>query len=1006
MLEAIVEQQSSQDGPSELSLATYDAAEGQYCTLDLALPDNLTFCAHGLVCVPQRQQSTPGGEPASSVYPPGVCAQPILGVLLPEAFPPRFPVPLAYFPLSTPGLASYPDGAYRSQDFRASLTADTRFGQVLQCDQTKASGAPQFVRLDPVPYAANGSFAINLFAKMRQKDLQSSLFSYLFSHVGANETDMDMGPNKVHLFVPGQTSAFYGISVRSILRDRVDKDLGRPSQVWLDTSGHIGNDQPGRFLEDGVEVDDGEWHMVTLTTLSGQARSSLEVVPSTLPAVAATALPAGYALYLDGTLRAVLKPGVKRSTANESDAAVQVTGGAPADLDGPITLCGRSDLSVERFFSGQLSNLMLFDTALTEDEVAELYSSYSQQSIQYPVGEISAATNQELLEGGRCAMPFSLGGRLHYKPVFLQGFLSCPSQDNNKWLPAAKPAALPNEDLNLTAYGVADGASLGPIIRALPRVTTSGQMCMLRPSEQANGSTYADCVQEGDREVCQVAGGFMQECAPVITLNKSSTNCVKPGIRQARKAGVSRGTKEFVTCVSIKGQEFCQTESQSWIQCPEASLQRKTVTGVPCRIPFEFNGMVHSDCIIDVKQQFAAVCPVADDSQGLVECQPADAPPSLKPRLTMRFTFDRQRCLPPGPGALSECLNYDSEVPKCETASGALMACAPVFRVGVFGAPCQLPFSYRGWNRTNCVDVDGVEACKTMDGDWQQCAGLYATSFPKPPANATGRYTVTGKTCALPFEYRGKPAWDCVGGGISSKPAFCTTVDGEWQQCAALVKNISRVTATGDHCVLPFESGGVRYHDCIGANPATGSPGFCMNRAGRLEMCGPRPERYTTTGKRCRFPQRWAGMNVSDCVAGPLSQKKVPACPTGTAGQWEACAPLYTRPVVEPNGIADIPQPASAASISKPQSEGSFARSQSGGPASSSPTRTDSSRQRKPSNRKRDLILGLTLGLGGGILVLAIALGALRRSWAKRYHARVMKEMRMAPEGTTGLGVP
>jgi len=32
----------------------------------------------------------------------------------------------------------------------------------------------------------------------------------------------------------------------------------------------------------------------------------------------------GHALYLDGILRAVLRPGVKRTTANESDAAVQV----------------------------------------------------------------------------------------------------------------------------------------------------------------------------------------------------------------------------------------------------------------------------------------------------------------------------------------------------------------------------------------------------------------------------------------------------------------------------------------------------------------------------------------------------------------------------------------------------------------------------------------------------------------------------------------------------------
>eukprot|EP00983_Pelagomonas_calceolata_P081780 1155693-Pelagomonas_calceolata.AAC.3 len=50
--------------------------------------------------------------------------------------------------------------------------------------------------------------------------------------------------------------------------------------------------------------------------------------------------------------------------------------------------------------------------------------------------------------------------------------------------------------------------------------------------------------------------------------------------------------------------------------------------------------------------------------------------------------------------------------------------------------------------------------------------------------------------------------------------------------------------------------------------------------------------------------------NVSDCVAGPLSQK-VPACPTGRAGQWEACAPLYTRPEAEPNSTDITPKPAS-----------------------------------------------------------------------------------------------
>eukprot|EP00983_Pelagomonas_calceolata_P081783 1155693-Pelagomonas_calceolata.AAC.6 len=42
--------------------------------------------------------------------------------------------------------------------------------------------------------------------------------------------------------------------------------------------------------------------------------------------------------------------------------------------------------------------------------------------------------------------------------------------------------------------------------------------------------------------------------------------------------------------------------------------------------------VVHSDCVIDPKQRYAAVCPVRDDSQGMVECQPADASPALKPR--------------------------------------------------------------------------------------------------------------------------------------------------------------------------------------------------------------------------------------------------------------------------------------------------------------------------------------------------------------------------------------
>lgn len=51
---------------------------------------------------------------------------------------------------------------------------------------------------------------------------------------------------------------------------------GRSSEVWLDSDGAVGNDLladlpddaelPWGFQEDGVDMADGDWHMVTVTT--------------------------------------------------------------------------------------------------------------------------------------------------------------------------------------------------------------------------------------------------------------------------------------------------------------------------------------------------------------------------------------------------------------------------------------------------------------------------------------------------------------------------------------------------------------------------------------------------------------------------------------------------------------------------------------------------------------------------------------------------------------------
>ncbi len=47
---------------------------------------------------------------------------------------------------------------------------------------------------------------------------------------------------QVHIFIPESSNPLYGISTRVILRDAGDMNLGRQSQVWLDTNGMVGND--------------------------------------------------------------------------------------------------------------------------------------------------------------------------------------------------------------------------------------------------------------------------------------------------------------------------------------------------------------------------------------------------------------------------------------------------------------------------------------------------------------------------------------------------------------------------------------------------------------------------------------------------------------------------------------------------------------------------------------------------------------------------------------------
>lgn len=53
-----------------------------------------------------------------------------------------------------------------------------------------------------------------------------------------------------------------------------------------------------------------------------------------------------------------------------------------------------------------------------------------------------------------------------------------------------------HQDLDLTAYGIADGVALGPAGGGMPRLTISGQVCIL--PFKWRGNTYADCMVPDD----------------------------------------------------------------------------------------------------------------------------------------------------------------------------------------------------------------------------------------------------------------------------------------------------------------------------------------------------------------------------------------------------------------------------------------------------------------------------------------------------------------------------
>ena len=150
-------------------------------------------------------------------------------------------------------------------------------------------------------------------------------------------------PFQVHVFTPNEGRPLSGL-VRALVKDSNDNS----APIFLDSDGMVNNDEARSHGSDVIDINDGKWHMITLSTSPTHGK--------------------GYRMYVDGALAAAIP-----NLWYEGTDAAPLSGGDVIKLDGPIHLCNRADDEPDRGFTGAVSQLTIFDESLTADQVAKLY---------------------------------------------------------------------------------------------------------------------------------------------------------------------------------------------------------------------------------------------------------------------------------------------------------------------------------------------------------------------------------------------------------------------------------------------------------------------------------------------------------------------------------------------------------------------------------------------------------------------------------------------------------
>jgi hypothetical protein len=268
------------------------------------------------------------------------------------------PIQDFYFPLVNNSLYSTTPAA----EYQAILSSgvdwifDPTTGfTVLDCDRLRES----YIIIPGVTFGQNGPFTVSFWVKPRVNGGQ--LMEYIFSHssfeAAASAESIATMPNVIHLYYPQQDHPDGGV-VRAIVRDNKDGAVSNPQfPTYLDSQGCVADGACTPTSSESQSAaatvtDEDSWHFITLTTQPDGTSK-------------------GIRMYVNGEFISQLSSTEKYQ--DVSGGFHSATGGAPINLNGTLTLCARADLDPDRFFSGNIANLRIYNVPLEAQQVKALF---------------------------------------------------------------------------------------------------------------------------------------------------------------------------------------------------------------------------------------------------------------------------------------------------------------------------------------------------------------------------------------------------------------------------------------------------------------------------------------------------------------------------------------------------------------------------------------------------------------------------------------------------------